>query len=229
MVSQTAPPLLRLTTCAHREKGIGSTTDPGMPPPSADAHKAEMLRLLLVLLSRQIYVPPASLFSQPSRYTLYLVQDMQRRDVLTILCSLLNTALKRGNGTQATSMVNVASKLPYNHLVWKEDSRGNLIGTCFEVLCALLDFQGGAARDVSLGEEGGSSPTTKTNAFRYFLAKLVGSIWIRVELTAAEIALTASYSRLRIHPGRHARYYGRTHGCRQQRSAWRKTNYAICR
>lgn len=69
----------------------------------------------------------------------------------------------------------MAGKVPYNHLVFKgEDPRTALVGMCLQVLCVLLDFQSGPARDTSTGtgETVTSTPTSKTNAFRYFLAKL---------------------------------------------------------
>ncbi|KAK7043695.1 hypothetical protein VNI00_008306 [Paramarasmius palmivorus] len=155
------------------EKGIGSTTDPG-PSQQYDNNKTEVLRLLLVLLSRQIYISASSLFTNPSLYTLHLVQKTQRRDVLTLLCSLLNTAMNASMGPP-TSIGNMAGRLPYNHLVFKgEDPRVNLVAICFEVLVVLLDFQSGAARDtvVGTGEQQTSVPTAHTNAFRYFLMKL---------------------------------------------------------
>ncbi|KAJ3723483.1 high-temperature-induced dauer-formation protein-domain-containing protein [Lentinula guzmanii] len=155
------------------EKGIGSMVDPG-PNHHYDNNKTEVLRLLLVLLSRQIYVSASSLFSRPSMYTLHLVQKLPRRDVLTILCSLLNTAMNSPQA-QPITINSMAGKLPYNHLVFKgEDPRVNLVAICFEVLVVLLDFQSGSARDVVVGsnEQQTSAPTTRTNAFRYFLMKL---------------------------------------------------------
>lgn len=73
-------------------------------------------------------------------------------------------------------MSDVAGRLPYNHLVFKgEDPRATLVSTCLQVLCVLLDFQSGSARDAvtGIGETQITGPTAKTNAFRYFLAKLV--------------------------------------------------------
>ncbi|KAJ7285605.1 high-temperature-induced dauer-formation protein-domain-containing protein [Mycena rebaudengoi] len=156
------------------EKGIGSTSDPG-PSHAFDSNKTEVLRLLLVLLSRQIYVSPAALFSKPSLYTLHVVQKTPRRDVLTVLCSLLNTAMNSPLATSIMSLGSMAGKLPYNHLVFKgEDPRSNLVGICLQVLCVLLDFQSGPARDkpVENDENHPSAPTARTNAFRYFLMKL---------------------------------------------------------
>ncbi|KAJ3867565.1 high-temperature-induced dauer-formation protein-domain-containing protein [Lentinula novae-zelandiae] len=155
------------------EKGIGSMVDPG-PGHQYDSNKTEVLRLLLVLLSRQIYVSASSLFSKPSMYTLHLVQKLPRRDVLTLLCSLLNTAMNSPQA-QPITINSMAGKLPYNHLVFKgEDPRVNLVAICFEVLVVLLDFQSGSARDVVVGtnEQQMSAPTARTNEFRYFLMKL---------------------------------------------------------
>ncbi|KAI0003245.1 high-temperature-induced dauer-formation protein-domain-containing protein [Russula compacta] len=154
------------------EKGVGSTADLG-PTQAYDTNKTEVLRLLLVLLSRQIYTPSSSLFTTPSLYTLHFVQQSQRRDVLTILCSLLNTAMNSPQSSSATVIGGVAGRLPYNHLVFKgEDSRASLISVCFQVLCTVLDFQSGSARDAPTADPQAYAPALKTNAFRYFLAKV---------------------------------------------------------
>ncbi|KAF9533431.1 high-temperature-induced dauer-formation protein-domain-containing protein [Crepidotus variabilis] len=151
------------------ERGIGSTSSQGNNS-TFDNNKTEVLRLMLVLLSRQIYVPSSALFTAPSLYSLYLVQKLPRRDVLTILCSLLNTAMN-STTTDVITIGTIAGKLPYNHLVFKgEDPRTTLITTCLQVLCALLDFQSGTAKDPLV--DGHSSPSAKTNAFRYFIMKL---------------------------------------------------------
>lgn len=88
------------------------------------------------------------------------------------------------NSAQSTEMSiqSMAGKLPYNHLVFKgEDPRTTLVGISFQVLTVLLDFQSGAARDKvsGTGENQTSAPTTNSNAFRYFLAKLVSNAIVR--------------------------------------------------
>lgn len=156
-----------------REKGVGSTTDPG-PSQGFESNRTEVLRTLLVLFSKQIYAPPVALFTSPSLYTLHFVQQTPRRDVLTILCSLLNTAMNAPNVSSHTLIGGVAGKLPYNHLVFKgEDTKASLVTTCLQTLCVLLDFQSGSARDLQGSDAESSSPSAKTNAFRYFVAKLV--------------------------------------------------------
>jgi len=74
----------------------------------------------------------------------------------------------------ATGIGSMAGKLPYNHLVFKgEDPRSTLVSICFQILCVVLDFQSGTAKDTVLSGADASAPTAHTNAFRYFLAKLV--------------------------------------------------------
>ncbi len=74
--------------------------------------------------------------------------------------------------TDNMTIATIAGKLPYNHLVFKgEDPRVTLITTCLQVLCVLLDFQSGTARDPVT--DGQPVPSAKTNAFRYFIMKLV--------------------------------------------------------
>lgn len=134
-----------------------------------------MLRTLLVLFSKQIYAPPSALFISPSLYTLQFAQRTPRRYVLTILCSLLNTAMNAARPGTSNLIGGVAGKLPYNHLMFKgEDPKTSLVGMCFQVLCVLLDFQSGSARDVSATDGESSTPSARTNAFRYFIMKLVG-------------------------------------------------------
>ncbi|KAF9009367.1 high-temperature-induced dauer-formation protein-domain-containing protein [Cyathus striatus] len=153
------------------EKGVGSAADPG-PSYPYDSNKTEVLRLLLVLLSRQIYVPPGSLFTKPSLYSLHVVQKTPRRDVLTLLCSLLNTAMNSRPSAES-GISGITGKLPYNHLVFKgEDSRTNLVTMCLQVLCVLFDFQSGFAKDQMSTDGEVPLPTARTNAFRYFLMKL---------------------------------------------------------
>ena len=164
-----------LTVCLayhfKREKGIGSTANLGSNT-VFESNRTEVLRLLLILLSQQIYAPAGSLFTKPSLFSLYIVQRVPRRDVLTILCSLLNSAMNSSTPEKVT-IGTIAGKLPYNHLVFKgEDPRMNLITISIQILCVLLDFQCGDAKDQMIDGQN-LSPSTKTNTFRYFIMKLV--------------------------------------------------------
>ncbi|KAI0684267.1 high-temperature-induced dauer-formation protein-domain-containing protein [Cytidiella melzeri] len=154
------------------EKGVGSTVDLVLSQ-GIESNRTEVLRTLLVLFSKQIYAPPSALFTAPSLYTLHFVQRTPRRNVLTVLCSLLNTAMNASRVASNNIIGGVAGRLPYNHLVFKgEDQKASLAGMCFGMLCVLLDFQSGSARDVAPSDGETPQPTSKTNSFRYFVAKL---------------------------------------------------------
>lgn len=106
-----------------------------------------------------------------------LTQRTPRRRVLTLLCSLLNTALHPPNLSPLP-----ISSMPYNHLVTRAMDADAMPESAISALCILLDYQSGEARDrvigganagVEVGEEAERLPTSKSNAFRYSLAKLV--------------------------------------------------------
>lgn len=166
-----------------------------------ESNRTEVLRTLLVLFSKQIYAPPPALFTAPSLYTLHFVQHTPRRNVLTVLCSLLNTAMNASRVASNNLIGGVAGKLPYNHLVFKgEDTKASLAGMCFAILCVLLDFQSGSARDVTSQDCETSQPSAKTNSFRYFIAKLV-SFALFWDVHIPHIS-SASLERLCVHPAR---------------------------
>ena len=90
------------------ENGIGSTTSVPVTP-ETDKNRIEVLRFLLALLSRTLYVPtnaytanalPGST-STLNKWHAYLVRTPStpkaRKVVLSLLCSLLNVALKSGS------------------------------------------------------------------------------------------------------------------------------------
>ena len=105
-----------------------------------------------------------------------LTQRTPRRRVLTSLCSLLNAALHPPNLSPLP-----ISSMPYNHLVTRAMDANVVAESAISVLCVLLDYQSGEARDRVVGganvmaeavEEAERLPTSKSNAFRYALAKL---------------------------------------------------------
>lgn len=154
----------------YRDKGIGSNNTVASTA-YHDGNRIEVLRLLLILLSRPIYTMPSALLSTPSFYSLQFVQKTPRRHVLAVLCSLINTAYRRDS---RNSLATMKEKLPYNHLVFKaQDPKNHLVSLCLQVLCAVLDFQSGTARDKTTSATDTPMPTARTNAFRHFIAKLV--------------------------------------------------------
>ncbi|KAF8761031.1 Dyggve-Melchior-Clausen syndrome protein [Rhizoctonia solani] len=118
-------------------KGIGSASDMGTSR-DLESNKAEVLRLLLVLLSKQIYIPP------------------------TVTLSMITPALSVA--TQRTPLTRAMDADAVPELA-------------ISALCVLLDYQSGDARDRVAGggeatEDSEWVPTSKSNAFRYSIAKL---------------------------------------------------------
>ncbi|PWN20716.1 hypothetical protein BCV69DRAFT_282937 [Microstroma glucosiphilum] len=80
------------------EKGVGSSVD--LPGTSKEhiAHRVEFLRLLLVMLSKSVYVPPAAQQGFEDRALQFTCTSLSRTVTLPLLCSLLNTACSPDQG-----------------------------------------------------------------------------------------------------------------------------------
>jgi hypothetical protein len=157
--------------------GIGSSTAQPASSPRIDANRVEVLRFLQVLLSRAIYLPPPLLPSTPIGPLATLTSltptpgraTLDRRLLLSVLCSLLNTTLT----PTSPALINA---VPYAHLlkggmgaslvgIGAEELSGSLRKGCAHVLLAGLDYWADDDGHDNDGKEG--------NAFRYFISKLV--------------------------------------------------------
>ena len=120
----------------------------------------------MILLSTTIYTPPHALPSTPNLPLEHLTHSLERRLVLSLLCSLLNTSL-----TPSKASAGVTGQLPYNHLISKAaDERRTLVRASMMTLLVALDYRKIGppnAQDLQMGE------AKEDNAFRYFLSKLV--------------------------------------------------------
>ncbi|KAK4683945.1 hypothetical protein P7C73_g6263, partial [Tremellales sp. Uapishka_1] len=144
------------------EKGVGSTVDIGSSV-DLDRNKTEVLRFLLVLLSNTIYTSPHALLTTVNLPLQHLTHSLERRLVLSLLCSFLNTSL-----TTAKASAGIGSQLPYNHLVSKAaEERRSLVRTSFSVLLAALDYK--SVEEAGREQMGDAKDE---NAFRYFVSKL---------------------------------------------------------
>lgn len=114
----------------------------------------------MILLSSTIYTPPHALPTTPNQPLSHLTHSLERRLVLSLLCSLLNTSL-------VVTKPNTVGQLPYNHLISKAaEEKRTLIRACLMTLLVALDHQE-PKREEGMGEG------KEENAFRYFVSKLV--------------------------------------------------------
>ena len=92
----------------------------------------------------------------------HLVHSLERRLVLSLLCSLLNTSL-------AVSKPNTVGALPYKHLISKAaEEKAVLVRACLMCLLVALDYTLPAEGEPEMGRD-----NKEDNAFRYFVSKLV--------------------------------------------------------
>jgi hypothetical protein len=119
----------------------------------------------MILLSTTIYTPPPALPTTTNLPLEHLTHSLERRLVLSLLCSLLNTSL-----TPSKVNSGVTGQLPYNHLISKgAEERRTLVRASLMTLLVALDY-----RQVSVsGSEQIMGEGKDENAFRYFVSKLV--------------------------------------------------------
>ncbi|EPS37691.1 hypothetical protein H072_8558 [Dactylellina haptotyla CBS 200.50] len=139
-------------TYAIWQSGVGCNTSMAITRES-ESNRIEILRLLIAITSRAMYIPSNSLPVKGTRALTYLVTNSDKKVVLSVLCSLLNTTLK----------YNAASwRLPYDHVVFS-DSRQVLVTYSLHMLLILLLYP--------IPEGRYPDPQPKNN-FRHYLGRL---------------------------------------------------------
>ncbi|KAK4467042.1 high-temperature-induced dauer-formation protein-domain-containing protein [Cladorrhinum samala] len=138
-------------TYAIWQSGVGcNTTIPTTK--EHEANRCEILRLLLTLASKSMYMSSTVLPQTGTKALTYICTCPDKQVVLSVLCSLLNTTLK----------FNPASwRVPYNTLVFKEPKQILVTYTLQFLLATLL---------YPIPEQPGL-PTPK-NYYRHFLGRL---------------------------------------------------------
>ncbi|KAI8810496.1 high-temperature-induced dauer-formation protein-domain-containing protein [Cladochytrium replicatum] len=138
--------------------GVGASS---APTATREHHtnRTETLRLLLTLLSRSIYVKPAAIVSKfQHRWASAVIHGgsttgIEKRGVLTLLCSLLNTVC-------AYDPVGWGI-VPYNHMLFT-DTQEQLVALSVHTLVALLDV---AESNESVGVRSTLSESKSANAY----------------------------------------------------------------
>ncbi|KAF2090706.1 high-temperature-induced dauer-formation protein [Saccharata proteae CBS 121410] len=138
-------------TYAIWQSGVGCNTPVGTSK-EFESNRTEILRLLLTLASKSMYMSANVLPVKGVRAVTYIATCPDKQIVLSMLCSLLNTTLK----------YNPASwRVPYDHVVFK-DPKQILVTYCLQLLLVLILYP---------IPEPGNGPPPK-NYFRHFLGRL---------------------------------------------------------
>ncbi|KAJ5620954.1 hypothetical protein N7510_004938 [Penicillium lagena] len=133
------------------QSGVGCNTAMGSNK-TLESNRCEILRLLLTITGKAMYMPSSTLPVQGVRAITYMTTCQDKQSVLTLLCSLLNTAMK----------YNPASwRVPYDHVVWK-DPKQILVIYCLQLLLVLLLYP--------IPEDGRGAPPK--NYYRHYFGRL---------------------------------------------------------
>ena len=138
-------------TYAIWQKGVGSNTSMSSSK-DYENNRTEILRLLLTLSSKALYMPAHMLPTTGAKALTYITTCPDKQLVLSLLCSQLNTAL---------NYIPATWRVPYDHVVYK-DPRQILVTYCIQFLLVLIVYP---------VPENGKGPPPK-NYFRHFLGRL---------------------------------------------------------
>ena len=138
-------------TYAIWQKGVGCNTSM-VANNNMENNRMEILRLLLTLSSKSLYMPAHILPVKGVKALTYISTCPDKQLVLSLLCSQLNTALNYNPATW---------RVPYDHVVYK-DPKQMLIPYCLQFLLVLIIY--------SIPEDGKGPPPK--NYFRHFLGRL---------------------------------------------------------
>ncbi|KAH8702236.1 high-temperature-induced dauer-formation protein-domain-containing protein [Talaromyces proteolyticus] len=115
-------------------------------------NRMEILRLLLTLTGKSMYMSPALLPVKGVKAITYIASCPDKQIVLTVLCSLLNTTIKYNPAIW---------KVPYDHVVWK-DPKQTLVIYCLQFLLVILLYP--------IPEDGRGAPPK--NYYRHYFGRL---------------------------------------------------------
>ncbi|KAL2040539.1 hypothetical protein N7G274_006518 [Stereocaulon virgatum] len=138
-------------TYAIWQRGVGSNTAMSSTN-QLESNRTEILRLLLTLSSKSLYMPAHILPIKGVKAVTYITTCPDKPLVLSLLCSQLNTALNYNPAIW---------RVPYDHVVYK-DPKQILVSYCLQFLLVLVLY--------SIPEDGKGPPPK--NYFRHFLGRL---------------------------------------------------------
>jgi hypothetical protein len=133
------------------QTGVGCHT-PVTSTKEYESNRQEILRLILVLCGKGMYMPGNILPVKGVRATTYLTTCSDKQIVLSLLCSLLNTTLKYNPA---------AWRVPYDHVVFR-DNKQLLVTYCVQLLLVLVLYP------IPETQHG----IVPKNYFRHFLGRL---------------------------------------------------------
>lgn len=134
------------------ENGVGSVMNNSGTFRDNEANRVEVLRLFTVLLSKSMYVSPTHLLTNEDAWLRFVTVKTERKIILVILCSLINTVCN----------YDPTGWVPYNHVVNAAGSKEQLVNFCLIDLLILLDYRSPQQAEV-LRQHDHQQSTTSSN------------------------------------------------------------------
>ncbi|KAI4128229.1 MAG: hypothetical protein LQ341_006699 [Variospora aurantia] len=138
-------------TYAIWHKGVGCNVSM-QSSKEMENNRSEVLRLLLTLCSKSLYMPAHTVSIKGAKALTYITTCPDKQIVLSLLCSQLNTALRYNPS---------AWRVPYDHVLYQDPKQVH-VSYCLQFLLVLLLYP--------IPENGLDSP--QKNFFRHFLGRL---------------------------------------------------------
>ncbi|KAL8913730.1 MAG: hypothetical protein Q9172_007217 [Xanthocarpia lactea] len=138
-------------TYAIWQNGVGSVT-PMQSTKEIENNRTEILRLLLTLSSKSLYLPPHLVPAKGVKALTYITTCPDKQIVLSLLCSQLNTTLQFNGSTW---------RVPYDSVVTKNPKQVH-VSYCLQFLLILILYP--------IPDDGHDPPPK--NYFRHFLGRL---------------------------------------------------------
>ncbi|KAI7897730.1 high-temperature-induced dauer-formation protein-domain-containing protein [Cokeromyces recurvatus] len=98
-----------------------------------EANRTEVLRLLVVLLSKSMYLSPSQLLTKEDLWLKCVAanKQLERKAILVMLCSFLNTVCN----------YDPIGWVPYHHVISTGPNKEQLVTLCLTALLILLDYR----------------------------------------------------------------------------------------
>ncbi|KAL8981504.1 MAG: hypothetical protein Q9177_005547 [Variospora cf. flavescens] len=138
-------------TYAIWHKGVGCNVSM-QSSKEMENNRSEVLRLLLTLCSKSLYMPAHTVSIKGAKALTYITTCPDKQIVLSLLCSQLNTALRYNPS---------AWRVPYDHVLYQDPKQVH-VSYCLQFLLVLLLYP--------IPENGLDLP--QKNFFRHFLGRL---------------------------------------------------------
>lgn len=138
-------------TYAIWQSGVGCNT-PMQSTKEMESNRSEVLRLLLTLSSKSLYMPAHIVSVKGTKALTYITTCPDKQTVLSLLCSQLNTALHYNPSPW---------RVPYDHVLYRDPKQVH-VSYCLQFLLVLLLYPIPDA----------SQEPPRKNFFRHFLGRL---------------------------------------------------------